>query len=580
MFAQVLQNSVYTFSVILTIFLTSLGLGSALASALCRRHWSPRFVLFTLLAVSGLLVGLTPLVFYRSTSGLQFLGEGLGWTAYVATVFARVALVLTIPTVIMGTIFPYLLKLSEARMTSAGRTIGQLASLNTLAAILGSLAAGFLLLEVWGLWASLRAMAIVYLGLAVFAAPGTWRSRPALRAVPALGIVLLAFLLTYRDFATVHLDEEHQERLVQVYEGSAGTVAVIHRDDGLGIKVNNHYVVGTSGAALNVRIQSFLPLSLHPAPGSVFYLGMGTGITAGGALPLPVERVTVCELSGDVVRASREHFGPFVNGLHQDSRVRILAEDGRTYLGATDEHFDLVIGDIFLTHRVGVGSLYTLEHFETVRDRLQPGGYFVQWLPMFELSGEEFGIIARTMLEVFPQLTLWRRGFSPSYPVYALLGQTEPAALDRAVLGRHFDLLAEKNALPREIWIQGIPLAAYAGNIGAARALFEHHPISTDDRTPLEYLAPIRERNARGPGTTSVLAWTHLAAFCDSLLGRVPLREDPYLMGLDQPERRQIHAGLAFYRFETHRRLEQPGEADAHLREYQRLIGEDGSAAK
>jgi spermidine synthase len=157
---------------------------------------------------------------------------------------------------------------------------------------------------------------------------------------------------------------------------------------------------------------------------------MGTGITASGAIPVPFERIVVSELNPDIVRASRKHFGPWLEGLFEDPRVEILPEDGRTWLAYTDERFDVVVADIFLSFKAGVGSLYTLEHFQSVRESLNPGGLFVQWLPMFDLSPGEFDIIARTMTEVFPGVTLWRRSMSPRYAVYALVGRLDEEPLD------------------------------------------------------------------------------------------------------------------------------------------------------
>jgi spermidine synthase len=106
MYAQVLQNSVYTFAIILTVFLISLALGSALANLLCRLRADPRTVLFWLLTGSGLLVGLTPWLFYRLTDGLQVIGADLGWDAYVAQAFLSTAAVLLVPGVVLGSVFP------------------------------------------------------------------------------------------------------------------------------------------------------------------------------------------------------------------------------------------------------------------------------------------------------------------------------------------------------------------------------------------------------------------------------------------------------------------------------------------
>ncbi len=580
MFSQVLQNSVYTFAIILTIFLVALALGSVVAHWLCRVGATPGRAVFALLTASGLLVGLTPLAFYRLSGGLQYLGADLGWASYVAAAFGRAALVLLLPGIVIGSVFPYLMKLAEARMSSAGRTIGQLAGVNTLAAILGSLAAGFVMLDLLGLWTSIRAVALAYLALALVALLGIGGGRRRLlAALPAAGIVTLVLVPGWAGLADVRLEPGSGERVAGLWEGAHGTVAVIERDGDLRLKVNNSYLLGTSGSAVNERLQAWLPLALHPRPRSVFFLGMGTGITAGAALAFPVEWVTVCELNADVVEAARTHFGPYTYGLFEDPRVELLAEDGRSFLAGTERRYDLVIADLFLTYKAGVGSLYTLEHFRTIRERLEPGGLFVQWLPLFDLSHREFGIIARTMLEVFPQVTAWRRSASPRYPVLALVGKVDPAPLDAAGLARGLRRLADRGALAADVWIVGIPLAAYVGNLSAASGLFEPFPLSTDDRRPLEYLAPITERDSKGSRTLEVLAWQPLAAFSERLLSEVPPARDPYLAGIAAQRHPEILAGLALYRHETYRRLERAPEAAAELERFRRLVAAAGDPA-
>jgi spermidine synthase len=577
MYAQVLQNSVYTFAVILTVFLVSLALGSALAHVLCRRPWSPRAVLFWLLVLSGLLVGWTPLVFYRMTAGLQPIGSELGWTEYITTVFVQTLAVLLVPGMIIGAVFPFSIKLCERSMRSAGKTIGQLASVNTLAAILGSLAAGFVLLDWIGLWASIRLIAGGYFALALTVFVVGRLPRRSWLVAPPLGILLFTTILTYDDFADVHLEAEEGAVLLEVWEGSHGTVTVIDKGGDLRIKVNNSYKLGTSNSTPNQRIQSYLPLSLHPAPKSVFYLGMGTGITAGGALDFPVERVVVTELNGDVVEASRKYFGPNLNGLHTDPRVAVVVEDGRNYLAGTRERFDAIIADIFLTYRAGVGSLYTKEHFEAVRERLEPGGIFAQWVPMFDLTEDEFGIIARTMLEVFPDVTLWRRSISPTFPVYALIAQQEERPLDLERLASRFGRLSREGALPEGVWLSHIPLAAYAGNPGRMRSRFAGYPLSTDDWPPLEYLSPVTERESKGAHARKALAWNALADFCESLLETEPPERDPYLANVSPVERNQVPAGLAIYEAEVFRRQGRTAESRSALERYRSLLRLDAA---
>ncbi len=579
MFSQVLQNSVYTFAAILTVFLVALACGSVLAHFLSRRSLRPGRVLVLLLLASTLAVLAVPYGFFWLTSGLEQLGSDLGWGRYVATVFGTIAAVLLIPGLLVGSVFPYLMKISESWSRSAGKTIGQLASVNTGAAILGSLAAGFLLLNWLGLWKSLALVALLYL---MMTAVVLWRPFRSGWRWPAAAVLLLLVIMVSSMFSPSGLGVVNlgaDERLVWLQDGPHGTVAVILRGEDLRLKVNNHYLLGTAASTPNQRVQAWIPLSLHPDPRSVFFLGMGTGITAGGALDFPVERLVVTEINSDVIAASRSQFGPYLNGLFEDPRVTVVAEDGRTYLAGSREQFDVIIGDIFLTYRAGVGSLYTIEHFEAVRSRLAPGGIFAQWLPMFDLSEEEFGIIARTMLEVFPQVSLWRRSISPKYPVYALVATEDTSPLDPEALSGRFAELAAAGVVSSDLWLQNIPMAAFVGNLSAIRDHFHPLPISTDDRRPLEYLAPRTERDSKGSGEKSTLAFNFLARFCDRILSLSDPVNDLFLARVTDRGFREIEAGLEIYKHETYRRMGRAEAAQLALRRYQDLISEEPQAS-
>ncbi|MCA9726490.1 MAG: fused MFS/spermidine synthase [Candidatus Eisenbacteria bacterium] len=627
MFAQVLQNSVYTFAGILTVFLIALAAGSSLAHGLCRKSTHPERTLGILLLLSGIGAGAVPFLFVRITHGLVPIGEGLGWTRYVLAVYGTTGLVLFVPGLIVGTVFPYLLKVVETKMSASARdprlvegnekvqpveigsTIGRLASLNTLGAILGSLAAGFLLLEWLGLWRSLWAVSGIYFGLALVHIVSAMRpdghrrhrtgsSHPANRAalsgsgsgdraagggtsrwilgtVGIAGVVLALGCMSFAQLPVIRLDASQNEKLLGSWEGNHGIVAVTDRDGSLSIKVDNSYLLGTSGAAVNERMQAWIPLALHPRPQRVFFLGMGTGITAGGALDFPVETVTVAELNPDVIEAARTLLAPYLNGLFTDDRVRVIYEDGRNYLSGTSDRYDVVVSDIFLSYRAGVGSLYTKEHFEAIRDRLEPGGVFAQWLPLFDISPDEMGILCRTMLEVFPQVTLWRRGFSPKYPIFALIGQRDVGTLPDPGFRDAWTRLVDQSDLPANTWIARIPFAAYVSDLSARRDRYTAFQLSTDDRTPLEYTAPITERNSKGSQTARVLAWSDLGSWLEDIATSLPPSRDPYLARLAPPEVGQVLAGLSYYQYSTYERMGDAAEAERWWRAYQEQIPSD-----
>ena len=562
MFALVLPNSVYTFAAILAVFLTSLALGSVLASLLARTRFRPGTVLVTLLAAGGLAVGAIPFVFVWWTDGLRPIGAGAGWSAYVGSMFADVMSVIMLPGILIGAVFPYLLRLVQSPGAMPGRAIGRLTAINTAGAIGGAVVTGFILLSVLGLWGTSRLFAVTYLllGLCVTLATKTGRA-PLARLVTMAGALLLFTVFNPSRLPLTFVDQSADERLVDSWEGTHGVTAVVRSGDDFRISVNNLYTLGGSESPDLDQNQAVLPLMVHAQPRSVFFLGMGTGITAGGALLVPgVEEVVVAELIPEVVTAAESYFDQYTSGLFSDPRVRVRVEDGRNHLLGTRRRYDVIVSDLFTPWEAGTGSLYTREHFEAAFERLQPpGGAFVQWLPLFQLSSQEFAIIARTMLDVFPEVVVWRGDFFPTKPILALVGHVEPQALDPAVFIERGRLMSGRPDLSPEV-VTVLTLPFYAGNLSAAADILPPGPLNTDDRPLVEYRAPVTQRNQRA-GRTEWFHAQELVDFLARLMERVPPETDPYLAKLSAGERDYVHGGLSYYRAMVLRHLQREDEA-------------------
>ena len=233
MFAQVLQNSVYSFTAILVTFLAALAIGSGLANLLCRRALAPHRVLAGLALGSWILVAVSPALFVALTGGLAEYGGRAGWGAYVGRIFGLAAVVMLLPGVLAGAIYPYLLKVSERFERAPGHTIGMLAATNSVGGIVGSLLAGFVLLGVTGLWGAVGFLAAGYGAIAVAAG-----LRDRVRAVPRAALTAAALLaafappgLALRRLPVVSFDAVAGERLLHVREGRHGTVAVVEHGE-------------------------------------------------------------------------------------------------------------------------------------------------------------------------------------------------------------------------------------------------------------------------------------------------------------------------------------------------------------
>ena len=573
MFAQVLQNSVYTFSIILVVFLAALAAGSAIANRLCRLRAAPAQVLWLLLTLAGLGVAATPFAFHDLTAGLGSLPTGDGWVLYVLSIFGNTLLLLFVPATLLGSVFPYLLRAAQGSQAAPGAVIGRLGALNTGGGVVGSLAAGFVLLGAVGLWDGVRLFAAGYLLLALLVCLRGARTRGAavLPAAVAVGVlVLLGTAFDTSRLTLVSVDRDRGEEVLATWEGPDGVVAVVERPGSRRIKVNNFYTLGGTASAEQEQNQALLPLMTHPRPDAVFVLGLGTGITAGSALRHPVERLLVCEIAPDVIAAAAAYFDVPSGGLFSDPRAAVRACDARNHLLGTTERFDVIIADLFVPWRAGIGNLYSVEHFDAARTRLAAGGLFVQWLPLYQLSRREFEVVARTMLAVFEQVTLWRGHFGAQRPVVALVGAAQPTTLDPAAIDRNGRHLAGGRPLPPAAAL-AVTLPFYAGNLSAARGLIPPGPINTDDRPLVEYQAPVTQREERA-GATGWFNLAELRDFLQRLMELAPPSRDPHLTRLTPAQRDLVVAGRHYYDGVVASRLGRTAEADAHFREFARRV--------
>ena len=559
MFAQVLDNSVYAFSAILVVALVSFALASLLASRLAVRR--PAGWIAGVLALCGAAVAIQGPIFIAFTGGLAPVSSH-GWIAYVGTIFGMAGLFVGAAGFVAGLVFPSLLRSAQIA-ESAGATVGRLLTINTIGAIIGSLATTFALFPTLGLWTTSATIGVAYAALGAWLAwqPQGRAQRPIASVIMAGTVVMVGITTT---LPKVTLDSDRAERVLDVWEGSHGIVAVTESRSGRSLRMNNSYSLGgTVDRIERERIQTLLPLLLHPDPKRVFFLGLGTGITAGEAIRHPVERIVVCELVPEVVRASQEYFGAWTRGLATDPRVDIRVEDGRHYLAASDESFDVVVSDLFVPWHAGTGMLYTREHFEIVRARLGPGGLLVQWLPLFQLNQRDFEVIARTLLAVFPHVVVWRGDFYANRPIVALVASADSMRLVPPRLASRVRALVPGTSATVAV---AAVLPFYAGNLREGHTVLSTGGINTDERPIIEYLSPLTQWSSEREEESWFVSMP-LVRFFERLRASVPLDRDPYVSALSSDERRYVEAGGFYYRAIVARVRGEDDAAQRHVAE-------------
>jgi spermidine synthase len=178
---------------------------------------------------------------------------------------------------------------------------------------------------------------------------------------------------------------------------------------------------------------------------------------------------------------------PEINhGVLNEPRFNLILGDGRNHALLSTKTYDVISVDATSPKMAGNGSLYTLEFYESLKDRLAGDGLAVQWLPLHLLSDEELRMTAKTFQTVFPHASLW---LTPLRQYGILAGKHVELELD-------FTSLGERMAAPnvrRELAEIGVtdPIdlvdwfamgeEALARYVGDAR-------INTDNRPYLEFL--------------------------------------------------------------------------------------------
>ncbi len=480
-----LRPTVYGYAVMLATMLGGIALGSyAITPILDRRvRWIP------VLALLELAIGVVAVVSFRPLTEIDALSDRLtpvlshvvsGWLGYQVAG----SLLAILPTaLLMGIAFPIGLRVWAVRgsgLTPIGRRAGQFYALNVAGAILGSLAAGFVLLPALGSRRSLTLLAALSFasGLALLAAAEWRRVTRVIVGVLATAVFAVAALGAPEPFDLFVAQRYPHERIVWKEEGIESTV-VVHEapNHDLMLTVNGNHQAGTDASTAYVhRRIGHLPMALHPDPRTVLVIGLGGGATA-GAVSVWGPSVDVVELAGSVVR-SAQFFGSINYGVLGRPNVRLRVDDGRNYLMLTPKRYDVVTADVIHPIFAGSGNLYSAEYFQSMRRVLNHGGMAVQWVAGTEA---EYKIIARTFLSVFPQTTVWGGGS-------LLLGMTEPLQLRRSEFDRKARTAGGAQGL-RDLNVETFDrlLAAFDAGPGELRAFVGQGPLLTDDKPLVEY---------------------------------------------------------------------------------------------
>lgn len=443
-----LGATVYTFSIILAVFLAGLGIGSSIGSLLARLSLRPRRALGVCQLLLTASIAWTAYMLDRSLPywPVDPTLSTSPWFNFQLDLVRCVWAVLP-ATILWGASFPLALAAVAARGQDPGRLVGGVYAANTVGAILGAVGCSIVLIG----WVGTQQSQRILIGLSALAAllmlKPLRRSdpvsdiEPRKRRFKLWGVVRFAVLaglsglLAWRVPAVPWEVIGYGRNLVtdagmalMLYKGEGMNASIAVSDDIEGPR--NFHVTGkivASSESFDMRLQRLLghlPALLHPKPRSVLVVGCGAGVTAGTFVIHPdIERIVICEIEPLIPPAAAEFFGRENHDVINDPRVELVYDDGRHYILTTQEKFDIITSDPIHPWVKGAATLYSKEYFELCRKHLNPGGMVTQWVPLYESNPEAVKSEIKTFMSVFPEGTIWGNTIGGEGYDLVLLGQ-------------------------------------------------------------------------------------------------------------------------------------------------------------
>ena len=397
--APYFSSSQIVWTVIIGVIMIAMAIGNLWGGKLADKTNSPDR-LYGRILIAAIWIALIPFAGRWLIAGVSLLlatfvtKNFLVWAALAACL-----VIFAFPCVLLGTVTPSLTKFTEDNLDDTGKTVGRLNALNTIGSIIGTFVPTFITIPAVGTAATflifagvLAAIGIVYFAFA--------RKRMIKGIVAAVVIVGLCFTLPTYSFAfwesDITLEDESIYNYLQVKDNDKRTV--LSTNVLFGVQSIQRKDAELTGMYYDYALAAPCMAGMDGRENdgrSVMILGMGSGTYASYCVRyFPGVKVQGAEIDEKIADIATEYFG-------LPGSVEVAVEDGRAYLTASQEQFDVIMVDAYQDITIPF-QLSSVEFFTEVQRHLKPGGVMVVNLNMTSAQdGSINQYLCDTMASVF-----------------------------------------------------------------------------------------------------------------------------------------------------------------------------------
>ncbi|EFH90644.1 spermidine synthase [Ktedonobacter racemifer] len=397
-----------------------------------------------------------------------------------------VILLFALPTILLGCVSPFAIRLRIEQVGTSGRIAGVLYAISTAGSIVGTFLPVLVLIPTYGTYATFLIFAglllvVSLIGLLFFT--GGKPSLPKSNKRFFLLLLILVWLLT--GVLGTHgsikpasgtgdggrLLEEHESAYNYIQVVRAGDETQLVLNEGLGIhSIYNPHAVLTQGpwdyfmAAPYFNNPPFTPDQVK----RVGIIGLGAGTSAreftAAYGPIPIDGV---EIDSKIVEMGRKYFHMNEPNLH------VVVQDGRYFLSTTQNKYDVIGIDAYQQPYIPF-QLVTTEFFREVRSHLSSTGVAVINVGRTSEDYRMVDAMAQNMKTIFPNVYIIdTQRFSNSL----IIATNAPTKFE--------NFRNNTNELTNPLLQQ---VANTALRYGSMREQLQSHVFFTDDLSPVEQM--------------------------------------------------------------------------------------------
>lgn len=359
--APIVGTSVYTWTTIIGIILLALSIGNIIGGKLADKS-SDQNILFAIILFCGASISAIP---FLAKLVPQFISASESLTGAIFIVSISLFF---IPSLLMGTIFPFILKLSAQNLNTIGETGGYLSAFSALGSIAGTFSTGFFFIGFVGTTKTLFLLSSLFFlsGILLIISRKNWLKTGFFVAIAAT-IPFTAQPANQNKHITYQIESDYYNIKIAEDRNLMGGLKIMFLDEGSHSvePINSTELIAPYHKTNSDIIQS---VEHHQ---KIFMIGGGSYALAKDLkIKLPSSEISAIEIDSEVVKAAEDFFN-----LDSD-KIKTVVGDVKLFLKHNNK-YDIIINDAFSDTISVPWQLTTQEFLRDVHKNLNDNGLYV-----------------------------------------------------------------------------------------------------------------------------------------------------------------------------------------------------------